>query len=432
VKILHLANRHHDEPSVGHGHWLNMAFKDSCDANGIDFVIVSSAQGKDNKTLPLLRLNQAQRSRFAFFPLVGIRKDLKVLDELLRETSNANSVIHVYEGGLRELLLLILLHKLHPSHQAIFNFNLSDPWDTALSSTSKMSKFAWTALSRNIAWVRPAVLFTAETAELAELLEEKLGFTPLEYPFPALTSGSLVENLEKDFDFFVPIFGDKELELLNEALTNYRVKNSRAPKVMIQPRWSEPLSPELVLDVVQSHGVVLLETIASKTSYESAIQRSKVVVLPYLNTDYYKLQSSSRMIDAVALGARVIAPENTAIGRQLKSNRWGSTFRASSAISLSQALAESIEDSGSSPGKLVPRAAHESISELISSLGAQQSGALSPQQRPTITKMDLTIMSCLFLVSDFRSFIGGVIRVLGVKVSIQKRINSWLPRRRVS
>jgi hypothetical protein len=432
MKILHIANRHHDEPSVGHGYWLNKAFKDSCEENGIEFVIVSSLQGKGDITLPLLTLNQAQRSRFTFFPLIGIWHDFKVLTNLLQDHPHSNSVLHIYEGGLRELLLLLLVRTSHPALRAIFNFNLSDPWDTALVSKSRLSQLAWQVLSKNVTRAQPAVLFTAETEELAELFEDKLGFRPKEYPFPALTSRSVNKGIRKEFDFFIAVLGDPELKLVMAALTQYRLIHNQKPKVMIQSRWSEPVSSELASEAIQSHGVVFLESIASKSSYESAIRKSKVVVLPYSNTDYYKLQSSSRMIDAVALGARVIAPEHTAIGRQLEANGWGYTFIPTSVASLSDALAKSLQAVAAAPVKLLPRSAHESIIELVALLDSQSSASAGPDQSPAVSKRDIVFMSLLFLVSDLRSFFGGMLRLFGAKVSLQKRLNNWLPRRNSS
>jgi glycosyltransferase involved in cell wall biosynthesis len=429
MKILHLAYRHHDKPSAGHGYWLNRAFKDSCESNGIPFVIVASLLSKDPESSPILQLDHTQRSRLTFFPLKRIRHDVRALEKLIQFESNSNPILHVYEGGLREFLLLVLLCRSLNEPKAIFNFNLSDPWNTALKSRSKLSGVAWKALSRHARSISQSVIFTAETKELATLLERKLDLSLKEYPFPYLTSKRRNVARKKEFDFFVPVLGDQELLLFIAALEILRRNHDFVPRVMIQPRWSEPLSEELVLEVTKSNNVELLGGVVTKMDYESAIQKSRVVVLPYMDTSYYSLQSSSRMIDAVALGASVIVPVNTAIGRQAEENSWGLTFDSKSEVSLASALWASLRNGIRESPRVLPAAPYEAIAQLEATplVGGQQgnhfSGAL-----PVFIR-DLILMSSLFLFSDLRSFLWGMSGILGVPLSLQKRLTRWMPRR---
>jgi hypothetical protein len=67
MRIIHLANRHHDEPSAGHGYWLNHAYKNSCIENGADFIIVAPVKSLDPEAFAVLKLDSESRARLTFF-----------------------------------------------------------------------------------------------------------------------------------------------------------------------------------------------------------------------------------------------------------------------------------------------------------------------------------------------------------------------------
>jgi hypothetical protein len=429
VRVVHLANRHDDEPSAGHGYWLNHALKDSCEAGGIEFVIAASRHNKDSSVEKILTLSKQKRIQFTAWPYLGLSKDVQNLEQILAAAPGVESFLHIYEGGLREYLIIILLRNRNPSLRIIFNFNLADPWNISLISRGFSSKLIWRIISDCASRLAGGVLFTAETLELAQLFSTRSNFPMIEYPLPAQFSEPRVSYESKIYDFFIPVFGPEELELVCSALNDLKEKGRGKLKVIIQPKWSSSI-PENTLDMLSRLGVEIAAPIISQNEYKTKLVKSRGLILPYKNLDYYKLQSSGRMVDAVANGTRVIVPEGTSLARKVQGNGWGSTFDVCSGTSLAKAMGEilEIEEPFTSHGPLLTP--FYSIVGLLEQITPADSlGETMSASRMRFSRTRVLVMGLLFLTTDFRSFISGVLSFIGVSTGMQASLSRIFPRR---
>lgn len=413
MRIIHLANRHHDKPSAGHGFWLNHQYKNSCEQNGAEFLLVAPKVSVDPESYPLLALSRKSRERLTHFPLFGIGADLKNLRRLISSNSE-ETILHVYEGGLREFLIVVKLASEATGLKTIFNFNLSDPWHTAAISQTWMSKHIWRLIYEATEDCEGSVVFTAETKELASLLNTRINTSLKEYVLVPNVPFEQVSPINpKHWDFFVPVFGEGELDLLLDALFELRRRTGKSHRVRIQPRWSQPLSTESV-SRLNELGVELLPEIVSEEVYINTVSSSCTVVLPYLNLDYYRLQSSGRVMDAVALGARVVVPATTSLSRQVLERSWGHEFNPKSHQSLSEAMEMSLGEKADVQSRFSVMSAYQSIVSQAAS--ADPLKRVSQRARLSAKGMwfRFTASSLLFLVSDFRSFVSGILGLMNI------------------
>jgi hypothetical protein len=428
MRIIHLANRHHDEPSAGHGYWLNHAYKNSCIENGADFIIVAPVKSLDPEAFAVLKLDSESRARLTFFPLIGLQNDLRSVKKLMSE-DDQETILHIYEGGLRELLLVIGLKRELEKLKVVFNFNLSDPWHIALASKNSTANGLWKLLSKTIEPLQGSVSFTAETKELADLLMQKLDIPIAEYQLPALVPIQDTPQAKRDWDFFIPVFGPEEFALLSDAL---EISNSEAGtknRVLIQPKWNRSLTQEAV-SKIENLGGKILSAVLTQDEYVDFVSHSKVIVLPYKNTDYYLLQSSGRMVDAVALGARVIVPESTSLSRRVQENDWGVSFDVNSPENLATAMEASLKGGvlGSATDAKVLNPYQSIKSQIPGDSGAGRA-LIQYSMQVSKQKTALRLTSLLFLFSDFRSFISGIVGFVGLSSTFQARIAKLLPRK---
>ena len=428
MRIIHLANRHHDEPSAGHGYWLNHAYKNSCIENGAEFIIVAPVNSMDPETLAVLKLDSETRARLTFFPLIGLQKDLRSVKKLVSE-DDQETILHIYEGGLRELLMVVGLKRELEKLKVVFNFNLSDPWHMALASKNLAANRLWRLLSNTLEPLQGTISFTAETKELADLLMQKLDIPIIEYQLPALVPIQDSPQANKDWDFFIPVFGPEEFALVSDALEISNRGTGSKSRVLIQPKWNKSLSQEAV-SKIENLGGKILPAVLTQDEYVDFVSRTKVVVLPYKNTDYYLLQSSGRMVDAVALGARIIVPESTSLSRRIQESGWGVSFDVNSPENLATAMEASLKGGilGSANGAKALNPYQSIKSQIPGDSGAGRS-LIQYSIQASKQKTDLWMTGLLFLFSDFRSFSSGIMGFVGLSSTIQARIAKMLPRK---
>ena len=429
VRIVHLVNRHDDKPSAGHGHWLNHALKNSCISGGIDFVIAGSLHNQDAGVNKVLSLSKLQRIRLTYWPWFGLAKDFSTLVNLLQDTSRKETILHVYEGGLREFMLVSLIKAHQPNLRIIFNFNLVDPWHISILNGGGISRQIWKLMSKSDLKTSGGVLFTAETKELANLLSTRFDANFLEYPLPSLLPDSGNFARDREFNFFIPVFGDEELNLVTSALELFSRKKEVAGKVVVQPKWSSSLS-DSSSNKILSLGIKLLPAVLSIDDYLSTIQSSQAIILPYKNVDYYQLQSSGRMIDAVASGAKVLVPEGTSLARKVLEKDWGLPFDVRSEKSLAEAMDKILTGYEPVDKKNLKLTPLDTFQILLANLPPEHNryknmGA-SKKSQP---RFHLWLIGLLFVTTDFRSFISGMLDLVFFPKSLVKSLSNLFPRR---
>ncbi len=428
MRIIHLANRHHDEPSAGHGYWLNHAFKSSVEGSGNDFIIVAPKITRDPMARPALQLSQRCRQRVTFLPAFGLRKDLISLAELIEESDEAATFIHVYEGGLRELLMVYELSRRYPKIRGSFNFNLSDPWDSATIRQGSSPRRKWRFVRRMVGSMGPMFTFTAETKELAGLLASNLGVRLEEYPLPALVSNRSNRMGHKEIDFFIPVFEDKELSFVLSSIALLAGdKQADSLRVVIQPRWSGTFSAKSIRECEQL-GIQVFPQVLSKEEYENVVAQSKVVILPYSNVEYYQLQSSARMLDSIALGSTVVVPSNTVLSRQVSERGWGLEFDSRSSSSLAETMQKALAGVTGEDAER-PLDPSQSLSELIGRTSRALVQDSSLGGKPASSGLLTLRASLLFLKTDFRAAAGGILSFLGVSPSSLRALAQNFPRK---
>ena len=392
-------------------------------------MIAGSLHNNDPGVNKVLSLSKLQRIRLTYWPWFGLAKDFNALVNLLQDSTRKETILHVYEGGLREFMLVSLIKAKQPNLRIIFNFNLVDPWHISIMNGGGISRQIWKLISKSDLKTSGGVLFTAETKELANLISARFDAKFLEYPLPSLLPdcGSFERN--REFSFFIPVFGDEELKLVTSALELFGRKNEVAGKVVVQPKWSSSLS-DSSYNKILSLGIKLLPAVLSIDDYHSTIQRSQAIILPYKNVDYYHLQSSGRMIDAVASGAKVLVPEDTSLARKVLERDWGLPFDVRSEKRLAEAMEKILTGYKPVDKKDLKLTPLDTFQILLANLPPEPNPNKSMgASKKSQSRFHLWLIGLLFVTTDFRSFIAGMLDLVYFPKSLVKSLSILFPRR---
>jgi hypothetical protein len=311
----------------------------------------------------------------------------------------------------------------------VFNFNLSDPWHTTIASRNQVNDYLWGLLTETVVPFLDSVVFTAETKELGDLLRKRLVVPIAEYQLPALVPTQLGTQTNKDWDFFIPVLGDEELLLVTDALRLIIGEHNSEIRCLVQPKWATLLSQELTSEI-EDWGITMLPAVLSQEDYVNYISRAQIVVLPYKNIQYYKLQSSGRMVDAIALGAQVLVPEFTSLARHVAMRGLGGSFDSNSPSSLAAAMVSALEKAGAGPDlRSRVKSPYQSIVEQALATADFGRYKKESSRASRVSRFSVLKLSFIFLTADFRSMASGLLGLIGISPISQARLAGVVPRK---
>jgi hypothetical protein len=336
-----------------------------------------------------------------------VLRDIEAISRLFGQHENV--LVHIYEGGLRELLLTLGLSRRHVNWKFSFNFNLIDPWQILLSS-GFLARAALTSCSQEL---RSVATLYAETGNLALLLGRVLGSTPKEYPLCAIAGlDSTFKAKNYDFTFFVN--GKEEIRLCLDAIETYEKSLDGAARsaYCFVPRWGSNV--ELYRDHhIVARSKVLTGTLSS-AQYAELMLETSVVVLPYLDK-YYKFGSSGRLLDSRKFNVPVLAPQNSSLADQIQTYGWGINFEQT-AEGLAHAM---LQSKGLSVLSSTP--ALEPLDTVKQILEGAQGRPILRSASSKVSLIGLSVLFSLGIVEHPRLFLSRIFEILrGLVMSLVK------------
>jgi glycosyltransferase involved in cell wall biosynthesis len=401
------------QPTSGHTYWFHRSLSVGFRLSGITHLTFGPKASSNEFVSGVLNLNPARRIQFAYFPILRFFAEVRRVSRRLAAIPG-EKILHVYEGGLREFLTAAWLLKKHPESKAYFNFCLVDPWLQFLTGRRATNR-RLQAFLRIYSAIESRVVFTAESLELFE----KLGLpgAPLEYPlFSDLPRPTVQTNRLYDI-VFAPM-GDSELDVCLESVRRLRSTYKIQPKFMVHMRWGTLVPEDLQEEIVRLGGLLKNDKI-SPEAYAELYEQSTVAVLPYQTYSHYTYQSSGRLLDALALGCKVVVPKNTVLARNVSDLQAGSMVDPFKAGEISEAIHELLAQ----PTKTLNLDVFDAQATAMEIVRAVKEKLPSAHDRPASVGVGDTLVAGLgFILATPRSFITGLLSALGLPMALLGRL----------
>lgn len=401
------------KPTPGHTYWFHAELQRGFLASQVALVVAGPSVCSADFVTPTLRFSSTDRVRFTYFPLAGIRQDLRSLWNLFNKYGQPGQTptLYIYEGGVREFLLLVLLKRRNEAVSGYFNICLVDPWLTKsiFGSTYLTETKSFREL---ISWLSTTFVVSAETKELFEELQLGQFVPEREYPlFSSLERGRVGASLK--FDILCAPLGDSEAEVCIEALEKLTQVLHNHYTVAFHMRWGSRLSRRLY-ERLEALGGVLIADKLSSAEYSTLYKSSRVVVLPYQTYGHYSFQTSGRLLDALISDCKVVVPRNTVLSRVAEETGVGRSFDPFSADSLYSALRElpSVDVDGAAKIFTVRDSATE-LTNVVKTLKSKN--LIGQQSRPGLHAVGL--MGIWLLVASPKSFFVGLFTLANLPLS---------------
>lgn len=409
IKVLDISCKVKATPTAGHPFWFHKHLKKGFEEVGQTLITVGAITESSDWILGCLKYPWEKRAFAGFFLFVGCGHDSRKINRLIAsDPEGARWILHFYEGGFREFVLLALVMAKNPTSGFYFNFNMTDPWHKFISPKARglVNGMASAAFRFIFFRLRGMGTFSVETPFLQDLFKQTVN---LELPIYRLFSTLDLQssNCEsKSFKYDVVFFpeGDVETELCLNALES--VQKHTPVIASVVPRWDYKPSIKL-RDQGTSLGAEFVEGILSQEKYASLYTAAKVAVFPYIS-EYYKISSSGRYIDALAGGASPIAPADSSLGAAIRSSGIGQTFE-----STSEQLAEAITGTMNSKNhhKAVSLLAQDTAMEILRCAKEQRAGA---ERFPLPLAPLLAVFGLVNFSLGFRMSAGRLANALGL------------------
>ena len=263
-------------------------------------------------------------SRVPWLSKRSLNSLIAVLDD-----ANDDLIIYVYEGNLANLLLLGSVVRQRSNAFLYFNLFDSNRYRSIFRSNLRRFMFkslfllAYRGLDRK-------VYLSADTKRFAQLLTRKLGKKFSEYPMYS----ALDFHLSPDSH-------------VKKILINFRGQQSE--RLMKSAIERFPTLQELELDLHGLHDkgiaqdlsrfpkITILPDQVDESTYFGMYRHYYRVAFIY-DPDFFSMQSSGRLADAIVAGAQLVVPRNTSLEDVLNEYGNGNTFSFSSCESLAFAL----------------------------------------------------------------------------------------------
>lgn len=395
-------------PSSGHTYWFHRSLTAGFKRSGFQHLTIGPASSSNEFVSGVLRLNPVKRIRWAYFPLLGLMRDTRSISKRLSEIEG-KVILHVYEGGLREFLTIAWLLKNNPRTKAYFNFCLVDPWLPFLSGRLPLRNRV-RAFQRIYGAIESRVVFTAESLELFDRLG--LSGARMEYPlFSDLPRPSILTNRFCDV-IFAPM-GDAELSACLESVRLFNASHSKQLIFMVHMRWGTTVSEALRKEINQLGGELKNDRIAPE-AYLKLYESSKIAVLPYQTYSHYQYQSSGRLLDALALGCKVVVPKDTVLARIISDLASGCVVDPESSEAISAAITELLSQQEMTLHEGVFDAQTTAL-EIVRAVDAKQPG--SDGTAADVGVGDTLVSGLGLLLATPRSFITGFLSALGLPMA---------------
>lgn len=308
----------------GHGYSFHLALSNSARELGLAPVTIGPSKESGSFVLPLLSYKSDKGSVGELLAFFSSYLNAVKLKKYIPRSYAQNQLLHVYEGGFREFLIVMWILKWRPDIKVVFNFSLIDPWIDVLNSSSLMTRRTLSGLKSLVRAGGLNFHAYSESEATKQLIWTKLACETATYPlFSSISFRGLgPRNRTTDICYF-PMTESETLFCLD--LNQMLSLSAPAPiKAKIVTKWGFELPSDL-MERALNQGIKVVNKQLSDADYADLYLRTKLVMLPYFD-DYYIYSSSGRALDAAVLGAYVFAPTGTAVGEMIATKHLGQTF----------------------------------------------------------------------------------------------------------
>lgn len=243
--------------------------------------------------------------------------------------ANENFIVYIYEGNLANLFLLGSVVRQRSNIFLYFNLFDSNRYKSIFRSNLRLLMFKSLFL---LAYrgLDSKVYLSADTKRFAQLLTRKLGKKFSEYPMYSaldfqLIPGSQVKKILINFR------GQQSEKLMKSAI-------ERFPALQGLELDLHGLHDQSIMqDFSRFPNITILPDQVDESTYFSMYKYYYRVAFIY-DPDFFSMQSSGRLADAILAGAQLVVPRNTSLEDVLNESGNGNTFSFSSCESLASAL----------------------------------------------------------------------------------------------
>ena len=243
--------------------------------------------------------------------------------------ANENFIVYIYEGNLANLFLLGSVVRQRSNIFLYFNLFDSNRYKSIFRSNLRLLMFKSLFL---LAYrgLDSKVYLSADTKRFAQLLTIKLGKKFSEYPMYSaldfqLSPGSQVKKILINFR------GQQSEKLMKSAI-------ERFPALQGLELDLHGLHDQSIMqDFSRFPNITILPDQVDESTYFSMYKYYYRVAFIY-DPDFFSMQSSGRLADAILAGAQLVVPRNTSLEDVLNESGNGNTFSFSSCESLASAL----------------------------------------------------------------------------------------------
>ena len=243
--------------------------------------------------------------------------------------ANENFIVYIYEGNLANLFLLGSVVRQRSNIFLYFNLFDSNRYKSIFRSNFRLLMFKSLFL---LAYrgLDSKVYLSADTKRFAQLLTRKLGKKFSEYPMYSaldfqLSPGSQVKKILINFR------GQQSEKLMKSAI-------ERFPALQGLELDLHGLHDQSIMqDFSRFPNITILPDQVDESTYFSMYKYYYRVAFIY-DPDFFSMQSSGRLADAILAGAQLVVPRNTSLEDVLNESGNGNTFSFSSCESLASAL----------------------------------------------------------------------------------------------
>lgn len=273
------------------------------DHKGVDiFVVGGKGQSHEDWFLPFLP-NWKLRDTTRLNPNIYVEKISSEIREFIREEK---TLIHVYEGGFLELLIVLRLLATSNNIIVDFNFNLTDPWHRTLSVKNSSR---WLNLAKVIDSWGPRLRIFAETEYLAGRVSRftQNQLSPRVYPmFSAIPAKQESSGNKVGFEgpYLAGFVVGSILEELVAINLLKKISPSSESKFWVAGRWGYLPKKKCWPKEPHQNNIVFIDKELPLDDYAQLHNKTENLILVYLSR-YYLWSSSGRAIDGLASGCTV-------------------------------------------------------------------------------------------------------------------------------
>ena len=301
---------------------LNQAVEDLIGRSNSQFLGSLKSIDKDSWFKPLI-----PRSMTSSVPWLS-KKFLQHLREVDKKNGDV-SILYIYEGNLASLFLLGSIARRSKGVYLYFNFFNSLRYSSIFVSQIKLILFKGLFLLA-LRGIHKKVQLSADTEKVSNLLESKLKKTFAVFPMYSGLSPEFITNVERNVTL-INLRGVRSEYLLKSTLE----KNPQLQNVVMDIHGIH--NTEIALYLAKFSNITILPDQVDEVSYFASYKKYSRAAFLY-DPEFFSMQSSGRLADAIVAGAEIVVPIGTSLEDVLLEFGNGSSFDFEKEDSLAHAL----------------------------------------------------------------------------------------------